>query len=174
MKTVGVLSDTHGKLSMDATGSLMGCDFIIHAGDIGGPSILSELAEIAPVIAVLGNNDYSEYGSAVSKFARPVIEGVRFLVSHYPRDVLISFAGRAGIEPGDPIPQICIHGHTHMPKLETGAKARPAQLILCPGSVSRPRSGNPASIAIIQVEAGRILHAHIESLRDEVLMNWDA
>ena len=112
MTVIGIISDTHGQLSEAAFAALADSDHIIHAGDIGNPAILRELETLAPVTAVLGNNDFDEYGQAVGRFARPVIDGVRFLVAHYPRDVKISFAGSGALAPGDPIPQVCVHGHT--------------------------------------------------------------
>ncbi|MFQ9179113.1 MAG: metallophosphoesterase family protein [Eggerthella lenta] len=78
------------------------------------PEILHALEALAPTTAVLGNNDFDEYGSRVGRFAHPVIDGVRFLVAHYPRDVQIGFNGCAGLAAGDPIPQVCVHGHTHV------------------------------------------------------------
>jgi predicted phosphodiesterase len=36
---------------------LSGCDLIVHAGDVGAPTVLEELRAIAPVGAVPGNND---------------------------------------------------------------------------------------------------------------------
>ena len=70
MKTIGIISDTHGSLDPRAYAALFGVDLIIHAGDIGGPPVLNELETIAPVVAVLGNNDFPEYGSAVGSRAR--------------------------------------------------------------------------------------------------------
>ena len=174
MKQVGIISDTHGTLDARAYAAMADCDHIIHAGDIGDPSILRELETLAPVTAVLGNNDFPEYGSAVGRFARSAIEGVRFLVAHYPQDVRITYAGSSALAPGDPIPQVCIHGHTHVPKLETGREARPANVLLCPGSAARPRGGFPRCIAKMRVEAGRILEAHIESLEGDVVLRWEA
>ncbi len=170
MKTVGIISDTHGKLDPRAYAALIDCDHIIHAGDICSPGIIVELGTIAPVSAVLGNNDYDEYGSAVGRYARPEIEGVRFLVAHYPQDVRVSFAGSSALAPGDPIPHVLVHGHTHVPKLETGPEARPADVLLCPGSAFRPRGGFPRCIAKMQVEAGRIVGARIESLDGDVVL----
>lgn len=43
-----------------------------------------ELGGLAPVCAVLGNNDYPEYGESVGMVATPRIGGVRFLVTHTP------------------------------------------------------------------------------------------
>ena len=168
---VGVISDTHGSLHQQAYNALADCDAIIHAGDIGSPAILRELETLAPVYAVLGNNDYDEYGTLVGRYARPCIDGVKFLVAHYPRDVRISAFGNGAVGPGDSIPDICIHGHTHAPRLEYGKEARPARYVLNPGSASRPRSGNPRSIAKIVLEAGNVKQIRIESLSGEVLMS---
>lgn len=57
---LGVLSDTHGTLSAEAFRTLAGLDpqLILHAGDICGEDIINRLEMVAPVIAVLGNNDY--------------------------------------------------------------------------------------------------------------------
>ena len=170
MTLIGILSDTHGHLDERAYASLAECDRIIHAGDIGGPHILRELETLAPVTAVLGNNDFDEYGSQVSRYAHPVIDGVRFLVAHYPRDVRIGFNGCAGLSAGDPLPHVCVHGHTHVPLLETGPDARPANVLLCPGSVFRPRSGSPRCLAKMRVEEGRILGVRIEDLQGNVLL----
>lgn len=170
MTLIGVLSDTHGRLDPRAYVALVECDRIIHAGDICGPSILRELQTIGPVDAVLGNNDIpGDYPSDVRRFAKPVIDGVRFLVAHYPNDVRISFAGSSAVAPGDPIPHVCIHGHTHIPRLEWGRAAYPARYVLNPGSVTRPRGGFPASVGKITVEEGCVLSIAIESLDGEVL-----
>lgn len=164
MTTIGIISDTHGHLPDLAFVALASCDHIIHAGDIGDPAVLATLEALAPVTAVLGNNDFDEYGSAVGRFARPTIDGVRLLVAHYPRDVRIGFAGSGALAPGDPVPQVCIHGHTHVPEIVTGAQARPAAYRLCPGSLFRPRGGFPRCLAKMELAGGRVLGVRIESL----------
>lgn len=172
MTLVGIISDTHGSLDARAAAALAEADCIIHAGDIGDPGVLHELQALAPVTAVLGNNDFDEYGEQVRRFASLVVDGVRFLVGHYPRDVQIGFNGCPALSPGDPLPQVLVHGHTHIPRLEVGAAARPADVLLCPGSASRPRSGNPRSVAFVEVEAGRVRAVRIESLEGVELLSW--
>ena len=54
MKTIGVISDTHGLLRPEAVAALQGSDLIIHAGDIGSPEVIEALRETAPVVAVRG------------------------------------------------------------------------------------------------------------------------
>lgn len=167
---VGVLSDTHGHLPDAACAALQYCQHIIHAGDICDPGILRELEVIAPLTAVLGNNDFDEYGTNVQRFAKPDIAGVKFLVAHYPSDVRISFYGSRALMPGDPIPAVCIHGHTHVCDLRWGRDAYPAQLLMCPGSTSRPRGGFPRSVGFLELECGKVISARVESLHGDVLL----
>ena len=170
MTTIGVISDTHGSLHQRAYEALADCDYIIHAGDICNPGIIRELETLAPVYAVLGNNDYNEYGPPVGRYSKPVIEGVRFLVAHYPNDVRITPLGGKALEAGEPIPNICIHGHTHIPRLEYGADARPVDFILNPGSATLPRGGFQRTIAKIEIINTRVRSIRIETLSGELVM----
>lgn len=169
MTIIGLISDTHGRLSDDALAAMADVDHIIHAGDIGGPNILHALESLAPVTAVRGNNDFDEYGARVGRFAHPVIDGVRFLVAHYPRDVQIGFNGCAGLSAGDPIPQVCVHGHTHVPELLEGKDARPADYLICPGAVFRPRGGFSRCTGRMVVGEGRVLGVRILSLEGDTV-----
>ncbi len=59
--TIGVLSDTHNQLNDIVTNSLLNCDAIIHAGDIGDATVLNQLKKHAEhVFPVRGNNDIEE------------------------------------------------------------------------------------------------------------------
>jgi len=68
MPRVGVISDTHGLLRPEAARFLTGSDFIVHAGDIGESSVLAELAAVAPLTAVRGNNDTGTWVRTVPEF----------------------------------------------------------------------------------------------------------
>ena len=97
---------------------------------------MAELETLAPVTAVLGNNDYREYGAAVDKFASVKIAGASFLVTHKPDDLAARLRGcTSALQPGDPVPHVAVHGHTHIPRVVKGKAARPATLLVCPGSV---------------------------------------
>ena len=170
MTTIGVISDTHGSLHQRAYEALADCDYIIHAGDICNPVIVRELETLAPVYAVLGNNDYNEYGPHVGRYSKPVIEGVRFLVAHYPNDVRITPLGGKALEAGEPIPNNCIYGHTHIPRLEYGVDARPVDFILNPGSATLPRGGFQRTIAKIEIINTRVRSIRIETLSGELVM----
>ncbi len=54
---VGVISDTHGLLRPEAVAALRDVDHILHAGDVGDPTILDRLGDIARVSAIRGNID---------------------------------------------------------------------------------------------------------------------
>lgn len=76
---VGILSDTHGVLREEVVRHLEGCQMILHAGDIGNATIIEQLQQIAPVVAVRGNNDKGEWGEALAPFVRGVIDGIHYL-----------------------------------------------------------------------------------------------
>ena len=59
---IGLISDTHVGAKRDSLPERVfelfhGVDLIVHAGDITQKKVLDELDTIAPVVAVLGNND---------------------------------------------------------------------------------------------------------------------
>jgi hypothetical protein len=54
---IGVVSDTHGLLRPEVAPALRGVERILHLGDVGRPSVLQALEQIAPVTAIRGNVD---------------------------------------------------------------------------------------------------------------------
>lgn len=69
MLRVGLISDTHGLLRPQAADLLRGSNRIIHAGDVGNRSILQDLAALAPVTVVRGNNDTGEWANELPESA---------------------------------------------------------------------------------------------------------
>jgi len=58
MVRVALLSDTHGSLDQRIRAVAVGCDRIVHAGDIGGRQVLDELTDgSGRLVAITGNND---------------------------------------------------------------------------------------------------------------------
>lgn len=135
---IGIISDTHGSLDPRAYAALADCDHIIHAGDICGPAILRELETLAPVTAVLGNNDFDEYGSEVGHFAHPVLGGVRFLVGHKPGDVRVSFAGRRHSHPETRCPTSSCTGIPTYPNSWSAPRRGPRASICAPAPCTAP------------------------------------
>lgn len=137
---IGIVSDLHGKLPETAVKALQGVDRIICAGDVVREPLLWELQTVAPVICVMGNNDYGRIDAPF--WASPTIGGVKFLIVHRPEDV------------GVPAPdvQVVVHGHTHIPRDQQIGKVR----YVNPGSTTRPRGGSDPSIALMTIENGAV------------------
>lgn len=145
---VGVLSDTHGLLSPEAFRALadMSPQLIVHAGDICGDDIIPTLEMLAPVVAVLGNNDWpGEYGPHVRERAVFTVSGVDFTVVHIP--------SRLGLL----TTRVAICGHTHVPKVQQCG----ACTVVNPGSCTRPRSAAGPTVARIVLEPGYVRQVQI-------------
>ena len=143
---VGLISDTHGHLRPEVFERLAGVDRILHAGDVGGPEILSDLAALAPIAAVWGNTDGWALRDVVPEHAEVEVEGVRFAVAHGHRvptfeKLLEQF----------PAADVIVHGHSHVPRCDRVA----GRWLLNPGSAGPGGQGWAPSLAIATVdEAG--------------------
>src|SRR3954453_17239727 len=78
---VGVISDTHGLLRPEVAPAFAGVALILHAGDVGGGSVLEALSAVAPVEAVYGNVD-DPHVPALAKARTLTLGGVQIHVSH--------------------------------------------------------------------------------------------
>ncbi|MCL2340008.1 MAG: metallophosphatase family protein [Actinomycetia bacterium] len=155
---LGLIADTHGHLPANLADVFAGCELILHAGDIGGSQVLAELERIAPVLAVLGNNDWlSEYPKLPLE-RRLLLAGVSIYLAHEPVTVQRYLRGCTGRNGAPTLPDLCIHGHTHLPQNEIVR----AQHWLCPGSAFRPRGGSRRSVARLDLDNGRILNINFQ------------
>lgn len=148
-KRIDIISDTHGRLSDKLLAQLTGADLILHAGDLTSEADYFELATIAPLKAVLGNNDFFyDYGRDVLRQAIFEYEGLRFAMAHYREDL-----PECGVD-------IAVCGHTHKPTI----MPRATGLLINPGSPTYPRSMRGATMARLRVCAGHVLGAEIIEL----------
>jgi putative phosphoesterase len=141
---VGVISDTHGLLRPEALVALQGCERIIHAGDIGKPQILEQLAAIAPLNVVRGNNDQAaSWAEHIADHLSFDLNGWSTLLVHDIADVpdLLDVGTR-----------LVITGHSHKPLIEW----RGERLFLNPGSAGPRRFKLPVTLALLDVEEGAI------------------
>jgi putative phosphoesterase len=146
VRRIGVVSDTHGLVRPEALEVLQGSELIIHAGDIGGPKVLDAFKSVAPVVAVRGNNDRGEWTRKLPKMELVEIDEARILVVHILRILDLDLTGIDCV----------ISGHTH----RASAKKKDGVLYLNPGSAGPRRFGQPATVALLQVQ-GRALDAEI-------------
>lgn len=136
---LGIISDTHGLLRPEAVEALRGVDLIVHAGDVGGPEILTQLKTVAPVFAVRGNVDTQAWAQELPMTAMVEANGASFYVLHNLRelDLKPEAAGVKGV----------VSGHTHQP----GQFEREGVLYLNPGSAGPRRFHLPVTLAILEV-----------------------
>lgn len=138
---IGIISDTHGLLRPEACRRLAGVDHIIHAGDIGGPDVISGLCELAPTTAIRGNVDRGEWADGHPYTEWLTLGGRSLYVLHNLDELDIDPVG-AGLD-------VVISGHSHRPKIDTVDGV----LYLNPGSAGPRRFTLP--IALATLELGR-------------------
>jgi len=91
---IGLISDTHGLLRPAALAALDGCEWIVHAGDIGTPEILDALRRLAPVTAVRGNNDRGDWAEPLPHSLELELGSLRLFVVHQPAHLPADLAVR--------------------------------------------------------------------------------
>jgi putative phosphoesterase len=142
---VGLVSDTHGLIRPELFKALDGVQLILHAGDVGGIGVLTELRAIAPVQAVYGNTDTPGDPSLQARLFLD-INGLSIHVSH-------------GHELGSPTAEgllarytadVIVFGHTHQPLVERSG----GRLVVNPGAAGPRRFSLKPSVARMRVESG--------------------
>ncbi len=141
---VVVLADTHAPRRWRVcpprvAEHLRTADRILHAGDVCTAAVLAELAEYAPVTAVLGNNDgpdVAEWGA--QRTAELDLDGLKVNMVHDSG----AAAGRlTRLRRRFPGADLVVFGHSHIPLDESapgGQDARAADLQ--PGIAHRPQA----------------------------------
>jgi putative phosphoesterase len=158
-----LLADTHIRDGSDRAldervlAAAADADLVLHAGDVTGRGLLDHLAQLAPVHAVLGNNDVA------LRHVLPIelsldLDGVAVSLVHDagPR------AGRptrmARRFPGS---DVVVFGHSHQPEdlvPDTGPR------IFNPGSPTQRRRAPTRTFGVLDAEDGRVVrlaHVHL-------------
>jgi putative phosphoesterase len=141
---VGVISDTHGLMRPQAVAALRGCDLIIHAGDVGNPGVITQLAGIAPIHVVRGNVDKADWAAELPQTELVEVGEQLFFVLHE--------ISQLDLDPADAGFTAVVFGHSHQPLIET----RQGVLFLNPGSAGPRRFNLPVSIARIGMSGARM------------------
>lgn len=139
---IAVISDTHNLLRNEVLEYLQGSDYILHGGDISSQEILNRLEEIAPVIAVRGNNDRG-WAEHIPEFMDFEMAGLHFYMTHMKMDLPYD------LSPYD----IVIVGHSHQYR-ESVINHPDGQrtLILNPGSCGPRRFFQAITMAYLTVD----------------------
>ncbi len=148
--TIGVISDTHGLLRPEAIAAFEGADYIIHAGDIGNPAILTRLAAIAPLTTVRGNVDRESWTRKIPASNILEVGNISIYVLHNLNelDLKPEAAGFAAV----------VSGHTHQPKQDL----RNGVLYFNPGSAGPRRFKLQVTVGRLRIQEGKIESAVID------------
>ncbi len=158
MSVIGIVSDTHGQLVAYLFEFFAGVDHILHAGDIGGETIVTELETIAPVTAVRGNTDHG----LPERFAleeNVSVSGVPFYITHildtpdHPSPDIVRGMGRNAA-------RVAIFGHTHRPYLRIHDEV----LFLNPGAAGPRRFDLPRTACRLNISDDGRLEPHYHNL----------
>ncbi len=138
---IGILADTHDLLRPEVTERLQGCELILHAGDVSSRRILDQLSDIAPVMAVRGNND-GEWAEGLPRLLETEAGGLRIAMAHKKKDLPPDLRGV----------DLAVYGHTHQYASEwlPGADGR-RTLLLNPGSCGPRRFFRPVTLAMLHI-----------------------
>ncbi|KND55605.1 putative phosphoesterase [Candidatus Paraburkholderia kirkii] len=142
---VGLISDTHNLVRPEALEALRGCAHIIHAGDICKQDVLDILAPLVPLTVVRGNNDVGDVGESVAhlrEHARIELGGATIHIVHDIADVPRRLDGV----------DVVVTGHSHKPLIERRGEV----LFVNPGSAGPRRFRLPITLALLDIDAGRI------------------
>jgi putative phosphoesterase len=151
LRTIGLISDTHGLLRPEAKQALSGVERIIHAGDIGSREILDALSTIAPVVAVRGNNDKGDWARGIAETEVVEIEGVSIFTLHDLKEL--------DLDPKAAGFAVVVAGHSHRPSIEE----KDGVLFVNPGSAGPRRFSLPVSLGFLEIERG-VFRARLKTL----------
>jgi putative phosphoesterase len=152
---IGIISDTHGLLRAEVFEAFAGVEHILHAGDFGDVGILDELAAIAPVTGVWGNVDGWDVRSRVPEVAQVELAGARVVVLHG-----LQFASPTPEKAAAAYPDadLVVFGHSHRPVVRQVGSV----LAVNPGSAGRQRFRDPVTVALAEIEGGRVTARLVE------------
>jgi hypothetical protein len=144
---IGIISDTHGFLDSKVAEIFAGVSHILHAGDIGGDSIIVELRAIAPVTAVSGNTDSSPTFRITEVVA---LAQHKFFVHHIVNPHALK--ENLQLQIARERPDAVVFGHTHKAFCETIGGV----LYLNPGYAGKPKFRAERSVAILHCQEMRV------------------
>jgi putative phosphoesterase len=157
---VVALADTHAPRRWKSCPPLVAeqlrqADLILHAGDVCTATVLEELSQYAPVLAVVGNND----GPDVAAWgAQPTLQAD---LDGLPVAMIHDTGAAAGRLPRlrhmFPAARLVVFGHSHIPLDAEASGLR----IFNPGSPTDRRRQPHGTVGVLRVESGRLAEVRI-------------
>jgi len=136
-KTLGLISDTHipvraRNIPKKVFEVFEKVDFIVHAGDLVEISVIDDLEQLAPVLAVYGNMDGPEIRGKLPKLNSVKVFDWKIGVMHDP-GAIFGMRKMREIARQNSL-NVLIHGHTHNSSIKWEGDA----LFINPGSPTNP------------------------------------
>jgi hypothetical protein len=162
-KSVGLISDTHIPVrARDIPKKVFEVfdkvDFIVHAGDLVEMSVIDELEQLAPVLAVYGNMDGPEIRGKLPKMNSVKAFDWKIGVIHNPEALfgirkMREIAKKNGFN-------VLVYGHTH----NSSIKWEDNTLFINPGSPTNPMPSFIAkpTVALLRITKEKITPAIIQ------------
>lgn len=141
-RRIGIVSDSHGAIDPRIVQALGDCDVVVHAGDVGGPDILTAFT-VPVIVAVYGNNDTPQrWGAdvALPECVRIDVRGGALVVIHghqYPQ----AKRRHAQLRARYPDARMIVYGHSHRRCIDDAM----LPWVINPGACGRARTFGGAS-----------------------------
>jgi putative phosphoesterase len=145
---LGVIADTHGLLRPQVFEVFREVEHILHAGDVGPVSLLTELEALAPVTAVYGNTDGFDLRQRLPQVATVELDGFEIVVTHGDQ---FGSPTPERVQSAFPTAEIIVFGHTHRPLLTL---VDTVVTVMNPGGAGHRRFNLPPSVGILELEPG--------------------
>jgi uncharacterized protein len=159
---IAVIADTHlprgaRRLPDECLRRLAAAELILHGGDFVALDVFEELAQLAPVVGVLGNVDEPALAALLPERRVVEAEGARIGMVHDAGPRKERYRRLAAMFPDC---AAVVYGHTHMPEV-----AREGDLlILNPGSPTERRRSRARSMVELGADQG--------ALRAKIVTLW--
>lgn len=165
-RRIALLADSHGQVLPAVLARLhdLEIDLVVHAGDLGAKAVIRALDELAPLLAVAGNNDTPRQwpaGEDSACLALPEavsidLTGGTLVVIHGHQFPAVA-SRHARLRAVFPAARCIVYGHSHRRCIDTGAEP----WVVNPGASGRARAYDGAG--------GLLLTVSLEAWRVEVL-----
>ena len=128
-------------------------DFIIHAGDLVDLSVIDDLEQLAPVLAVYGNMDGPKIRGKLPKINSAKVLNWKIGVTHDPKALFGMGKMREIVKQNDL--NVLVYGHTHNPRIKWEGKT----LFINPGSPTNPLPPfiTKPSVALLRITKEKIM-----------------
>lgn len=159
--SIGILSDTHGKLHPEIAALIKQCDIALHAGDIMGGNCLREMQpKLGKTYAVKGNNDApSTWEKADYDLLHDIpdqielnLPGGTLVMEHshrfWDKDIQVI---HHSLRQEYPDVQLVVYGHTHIITVDDST----LPMLVNPGAAGEVRNHNGPSCIKLDVNADK-------------------